>query len=247
MKKLYQKSELWFALLWIFIYVMGASLADEVSRIIEVEKSITLLWLSGLCIFVLTWLKKQKLYGYYGLCRSNIPASEFLYYLPLCLMVSCNLWFGVTLNLSILETVFYIGSMFCVGFLEELIFRGFLFRAMCRDGVKSAVIVSSITFGIGHIVNLFNGSGADWLSTICQICYAIAAGYLFVIIFYRGKSLLPCIITHSCLNALSAFSNEEAMTTERTIFSAVLLTVISLGYALFLAKKLPRVNQNDIK
>lgn len=247
MKKLYQKNELWFSLLWIFIYVMGTSFADEISRIVGVEKSVTVLWLVGLSIVVLIWLKKQKLYEYYGLCRSDIPASGFLYYLPLALMVSCNLWFGVTLNLSILETVFYIGSMFCVGFLEELIFRGFLFKAMCKDGVKAAVIVSSITFGIGHIVNLFNGSGADWLSTVCQICYAIAAGYLFVIIFYHGKSLLPCIVTHSCLNALSAFSNEAAMTTGRTIVSAVLLTVISLGYALVLAKKLPGVNQNDIK
>lgn len=244
MKKMYQKSELWFALLWIMAYVVGTSAADELSRIIGVEKIITFLWLCGLSVFVLLWLKKNDLYRYYGLCKSGIPASRYLYYIPCVLMISCNLWFGVVMNLSVHETVFYIGSMICVGFIEELIFRGFLFKAMCKDNVNSAIIVSSITFGIGHIVNLANGSGADLLSTVCQICYAMAAGYLFVIIFYRGKSLLPCIITHSSLNALSAFSNEAAKTVERTIVSSLLLTIISLAYAVFLVRKLPKETEN---
>lgn len=244
MKKLYQKSELWFALLWIVVYVVGTSAADELSNMIGAEKSVTVLWLCGLCVFILLWLKKNDLYRYYGLCKSGIPASRYLYYIPCVLMISCNLWFGVVMNLSVHETVFYIGSMICVGFIEELIFRGFLFKAMCKDNVNSAIIVSSITFGIGHIVNLANGSGADLLSTVCQICYAMAAGYLFVVIFYWGKSLLPCIITHSSLNALSAFSNEAAKTVERTIVSSLLLTIISLAYAVVLVRKLPKETEN---
>ena len=40
-------------------------------------------------------------------------------------------------------------------------FRGLLFTAIAKDNVKSAVVISSVTFGIGHIINLFNGSGMD--------------------------------------------------------------------------------------
>ena len=47
------------------------------------------------------------------------------------------LWYGVAMNVSLLETVLYILTMFCVGFLEEMIFRGFLFNAMAKDGIKS--------------------------------------------------------------------------------------------------------------
>ena len=112
-----------------------------------------------------------------------------LYYIPLLILLTANLWYGARLNQPPLETVLYVLAMFCVGFLEELIFRGLLFQAMARDGVKSAIIVSSITFGIGHIVNLVNGSGADLLSSLCQVGYAVAFGFLFVMIFYRGKSL----------------------------------------------------------
>ena len=63
--------------------------------------------------------------------------------------VSCNLWFGVTMNMDIPNTVFYVASMLCVGFLEEVIFRGLLFKAMEKDSLKAAIVVTSLTFGIG--------------------------------------------------------------------------------------------------
>ena len=37
--------------------------------------------------------------------------------------------------------------------------------------------------------------------------YAMVAGFLFVMIFYRTKSFLPCIFTHGVFNALSIFCN----------------------------------------
>ena len=82
--------------------------------------------------------------------------------------------------------------MINIGFIEEIIFRGFLYKMMEQDNVKTAIIVSSITFGIGHIINLLNG--ATLIPTLMQICYAISTGYLFVIIFYKSKSIIPCII-----------------------------------------------------
>ena len=97
------------------------------------------------------------------------------------------------------------------------------------------IILSSITFGIGHIVNLVNGSGTELLSNILQIIYATAVGFAFVMIYCKTKSLVPCILTHSVFNGLSAFANEAAMTPQRQIISGVLLTVIAGGYALYLA------------
>ena len=64
--------------------------------------------------------------------------------------------------------------MINIGFLEEIIFRGFLFKMLEKDNVKTAIIVSSITFGMGHIVNLLNG--ADLVPTLLQVCYALAIG-----------------------------------------------------------------------
>jgi len=128
--------------------------------------------------------------------------------------------------------------MLCVGFLEEIIFRGFLFKAMSRDSIKSAIIVSSVTFGIGHIINLINGSGMGLVANLCQVVYAIAFGFLFVIIFHRGGSLLPCIMTHSTVNALSVFSTAPE-TAAVEIVTALILTAIGIIYTLILLKTLP--------
>jgi len=121
--------------------------------------------------------------------------------------------------------------MLNVGFIEEIIFRGFLFKMMAKDNVKIAIIVSSLTFGIGHIINLFNG---DMLfPTLLQVCYATSVGYLFVIIFHKSKSLIPCIIAHSINNSLSIFYVENEVLLYTT---SIFIIVVSLIYAIYLNK-----------
>ena len=122
--------------------------------------------------------------------------------------------------------------MLNVGFIEEVVFRGFLFKMMAKDNVKSAMLVSSITFGIGHIVNLLNG--ADFIPTMMQIGYAISIGYLFVIIFYKSNSIIPCIIAHGVNNALSVFNVENGVS---TYIAPIFLMVVPLIYASYINKK----------
>lgn len=234
-KKLYQKSELWFAIVWIVAYVVLASIGDNLSDKTGVLKAVTLPVLIALSAVLFFFVKKNGLSEKYGLCKPQLSGAKMLFYFPLIVLLTANLWYGVALNTSVAETLLYILSMLCVGFLEEMIFRGFLFNAMSVNGVKSAVAVSSITFGMGHIVNLINGSGADLLSNLLQVAYAAAIGFAFVMIYHKTKSLIPCILTHSIFNALSIFSDEAVITPRRNIVSGVLLTVIAGGYALYIA------------
>lgn len=241
-KKLYKKSEIWFALVWIIVYVVLASTGDNISENIGILKIATLPILIILSIILFLFVKNNGLAKKYGLCKSEIPASKMLFYIPLIIIMTTNLWYGVTINFSPLENVLYILSMLCVGFLEEMIFRGFLFNALVRDGVKSAIIISSVSFGIGHIVNLVNGSGAELLPTMLQVVYAIAIGFAFVMIYYKTKSLLPCILTHSILNSLSVFANEEIITPQKQIISSILIALIAAGYALYIASAVKEKN-----
>jgi len=239
MQKLYQKNELWFALSWIAFYVVVISFADELSRTIGIKMIVTLPLLLAMCAVLLLWMKRHNLLQTFGLCKGSVQPSKVLYYFPLAVLISSNLWFGLQWNLPLHETLLYIASMVCVGFVEEVIFRGLLFNAMRKDGLKSAVIVSSVTFGMGHIVNLFNGSGAQLVSNLCQVGYATAIGFLFVILFLKTGSLLPCIITHSAVNSLSVFANEQNVTAAQEIFSAIAIATIAIAYSAYLLKKLP--------
>ena len=240
MKKIYEKSELRFAIIWIVIYCVLQSLANPINEEIGVEYSASavLCVIQAVILFFFIW--KNSLSERYGLCKSSVPARKLLYYVPLIILATGNLWNGVASNYSPMGTVCRIICMFCVGFVEEVIFRGFLFKAMAKNNLKSAVIVSSVTFGIGHLVNLFNGSGMDLANNLCQIIYAVAFGFLFVMIFYYSGSLLPCIITHSAINTLSTFANGAALTAERQIIYTIVTTVLAVAYTLILTKTLSK-------
>ena len=232
MKKLYEKNELTFSLLWIAAYVVLFSAADNLSASLGLAKSITAPVGLLLSLFLFLWIRKNGLMEKYGLCPFRGNRKAYLYFIPLLLLMTANLWNGAAITVSAAEVALHILSMLCVGFLEEVIFRGLLIKALCKNSMKQAVILSSVTFGLGHIVNLLNG--ADVLPTLLQICYAVAIGFLFVIIFCKGKSLLPCILAHGVINSLSIFSIEGSQTFQ--LITAIALCVIPIGYALWIVK-----------
>ena len=239
MKKLYEKNQLTFAIVWIVVYCVLQSLANPLNKIIGIEYAASAVFciLQGIVLFA--FIRKNNLQRQYGLCRSSVPAGRFLYYVPLVILASGNLWNGVAVNYSPAETICRIVCMLCVGFLEEVIFRGFLFMAIAKNNIKSAVVISSVTFGIGHIINLVNGSGMNLVNNLCQIVFAIAVGFLLVTIFYRGGSLLPCIIVHSAINTLGTFANDTDITVERQLLHMAVLILITAAYTLILMRTLP--------
>ncbi len=240
MKKLYEKSELTFAIVWIVVYCILQSVANPLNKLIGIEYSASAVFCVLQTMVLWTFILKNNLQKRYGLCKSPVSAGRFLFYLPLIVLASGNLWNGVAVNYSTGDMVCRIVCMLCVGFLEEVIFRGLLFVAIAKDNIKSAVMISSVTFGIGHIINLFNGSGMDLVNNLCQIIFAIAVGFLLVTIFYRGGSLIPCIIVHAAINTLGTFANDTNLITEMHLLHLAVLIVITVAYTLILTKTLPK-------
>lgn len=227
MEKIFKKHETLFCILLIVLYVVTNSFCVQNFGYTSCEGFILNTVLSLLLLGIILILKRSS---YYGLTKVK-DAKKHLYFLPLVLIASVNLWNGFNTTLPAREIVFYILTMINVGFIEEIIFRGFLFRMMEQTNLKAALLVSSVTFGIGHIVNLLNG--AELLPTLIQICYAVSIGYLFVIIFHKSKSLLPCIITHSAVNVLSVFNVENTVS---LYVAPVFLITVPLIYALYINK-----------
>lgn len=240
MKKLYEKNELTFAIVWIVIYCVLQSLANSLNETIGIEYSASAVLCILQTIILFTFIKKNRLLERYGLCKSPIPARSFLYYVPLVIFATGNLWNGVAVNYSWMGSVCRIACMLCVGFIEEMIFRGLLFEAIAKENVKRAIIISSVTFGIGHIINLVNGSGMNLADNLCQVIFAIAVGFLFVTIYYRGGSLLPCIIAHSVNNSLGTFSNEAGFTQEKQMVHTLIMIAVVVIYTFILTKTLPK-------
>lgn len=230
MIEFYRKKELAFSLICIGAYVVLFSAADNISSIIGIKSVLTAPIALAFCVFLLIFIMRGDFAGKLGLRGFEGSVVRYLFFIPLLALASCNIWNGVEMSVSVTETALFVVKMLCVGFIEEILFRGFLFNALAKDNKKLAVLISSLSFGAGHAVNLFNGM--DFLSTVLQICYSTAIGFLFTIIFIRSKSLWPCIITHSAINSLSAFSVDGDVTFD--IITSLILIVVSVGYALFI-------------
>lgn len=232
MKKLYDKDEIWFSIVWIVIYVVGFANADAISESIGIPKLLTVLTGFIMITFLYGFIVKNDLFHYYGLGYTKIKWKNFGYFIPLFIISSVNLWNGVQLNTAIVEIILYIVSMCFVGFLEEVIFRGLLFKGMCKTNVTSAIIVSSITFGMGHIVNLL--LGAPLFENMLQLIYASAIGFCYTVIFYSSGSILPCIVSHVMVNTTSIFAIEP--THNMQIIITIIQTMLSVGYGVWLLR-----------
>lgn len=229
MNKIFEKHETLFCMLLIIIYIVVNSVCVQNFGYTSCAGFIVNTILSVCLVGIVLLLKRS---AYYGFTKVR-NLKKYLYFFPLAIIVSVNLWSGININNSPSEIIFHILTMINIGFIEELIFRGFLFKMMAKSNVKSAIIVSALTFGMGHIINLLNG--ADLIPTLIQICYATSIGYLFVIIFHKTKSLIPCIITHCLVNSLSVFNVENNLS---LYIAPVVLTIIPLAYAIYINKKI---------
>ena len=225
MNKIFEKHETLFCMLLIVFYIVINSVCVQNFGYTSCVSFIANTIFSVCLIALVLSLKKSAYYGFTKI--QNL--KQYFYFLPLAVIISVNLWSGFNTNHPTSEIVFHILTMINIGFIEELIFRGFLFRMMEKSSLNSAIIVSAITFGMGHIVNLLNG--AELIPTLMQICYASAIGYLFVIIFHKSKSLVPCIITHCLVNSLSIFNVENTLS---LYIAPVFLTIIPLAYGIYI-------------
>ena len=232
MKKLWDRSETFLAVVFIVIYITGNSLHDQASERLGIEMVLTLPFDLVLIAVMLGFIRTNGLREYYAICAPKTPARQMLYYIPMIVVSTINIWFGIVFNKGFADGLVYFLAMIATGITEELLFRGFLFRAMSRRNPRAAVILVSVLFGAGHLMNLFNGSGMTPLENICQVFYAVAVGFLFVAVLIRSGSLIPCMIAHAAFNALSVFANNP-MHEKYQIPIALSLCAISLASGVY--------------
>jgi membrane protease YdiL (CAAX protease family) len=240
MKKLYDKSEITFAILWIVIYTVGMGTLRNLGD----DSPWMMAGLIVISAVMYLFVRKNGLMEKYGLAGWAKNGRAMLFFLPLWVIASLNLWGGVTTNYPIPGQIFAAVSMALVGFAEEIIFRGFLFKAMLKDGsAKTAVIVTSVTFGLGHILNIFTGH--DLVPTLVQVAFAVAVGFIFTMSFYKSGSLLPAILAHSLTDVAAAFAGSDSPELLNWICHGIVI-VMAAAYCLYLARRVKTPAVNDI-
>lgn len=175
-------------------------------------------------------IRKREPLSYFGICVwecDNFFKVTFLLFLvPLVNLP--YLFSGAKINIAsaIISSIF-------VGIMEELIFRSFLCRSIeQRSDQNKAIIISSVIFGCFHLVNIGN---YPLIYVLLQVLYAFAMGIVFAVIFYKTKSLLPCIIVHSIVDFLGAFSLAPIFIIE--IIGTIICSLLAVYYYFFIGKQ----------
>lgn len=137
-----------------------------------------------------------------------------------------------------------------VGFVEEILFRGVMMTVMVqkwgmtRKGIYKAVIVSSVLFGLLHLVNFAMGR-YSLLAAATQTGYALFFGVFFGACMLRNNSIWPVIFGHAlfdfcgALNAISVGGTftRSRETTPQAALVAILFTLPLLIYGLIILRK----------
>lgn len=237
-----KRKELYGVLARILIYVIVMSRIETVcsNQPSNIALQIWRLIPAAVILVALLWgIARAKDFERLGfLQQTPFPWRKTLFLIPMMIVATANLWNGAVMRYAPLDTVWYIIAMLCIGFIEEILFRGYLLQLLLKRSIKVAVIVSSLTFGIGHIVNLANG--ADLLSTFLQLIYALAIGVMLSVFVVKTERIIPCCIFHGVFNALAAFSNESGQTIVYQVIVCTMISLISVCYAGFLWEKIDR-------
>ena len=91
---------------------------------------------------------------------------------------------------------------------EELLFRSVLFALLVRlRDVRVAVIMSSIVFGLWHIVPAWesaaDGAGAIAGAVVGTVAITMVAGVIFALLRVRSGSVVASMMAHAAVNSFS--------------------------------------------
>ncbi|MHA1730115.1 MAG: lysostaphin resistance A-like protein [Promethearchaeota archaeon] len=196
----------------------------------------------------------QVMYSILLLFLIFIPLDFLAYSIPGVMQFSVNSLLGdspvtsINRYLTFTDFLKFIGFAtivhFCVGFREELFFRGInVTRGRKHIGNYPAVIVFSISFGLAHFAYLFNSNNltTDFFPALIWGVSAFLVGTVSALFIMQKRYIWPLIIAHSVNNILSSialwqFIQGQEYTTIALILYLPLLIISFIVVVIFRSK-----------
>lgn len=195
-------------------------------------------------IVYLTWKRKWSEMGFQSL--RNIPKKNWLYYLPLVVLLITISLKGFR-EVTVSEVLFFIFFTLLVGFVEETLYRGLILRTLLAKSVTAAVVTSSILFSVTHLLNLL--SGQNTIQTIMQIIYALVMGVALALLIVKNHNIIPLILFHFVHNLIQFLSIENEKNSVLGV--DVLIIMVLVMYCVWLLMSLksrvvqPQINKGS--
>lgn len=139
---------------------------------------------------------------------------------------------------------FTLFSIYClaVGFFEEVLFRGIFFALIAgifertHKGFIYTFVVSSLCFGLIHLLNVFTTGGA----AVLQAGYSILTGGLFAFVFIKTKNVLFPAIIHAIYNFCGLLFTKEVglgLGSVLDLPTGIMMAIVSVMVGVFVLYK----------
>lgn len=237
MKKLYESKAVLHSLVWLGAYLILNTITDNIAGAMNIDfNMVTAIPNLVLAVGCFYYLKRTGIAEDIGLLTKPAEKnSVMLFYIPLLLLPLLNLFYGINTSLSATEIALLLAMYIAVGFMEEVIFRGLMFKALLKKWNRFIVVVFiSFTFAIGHIVSMA-AIGQSSTDTVFQIINAFVVGFMFMEVILASGNLTICIIAHILYNFIGNISMASSSHIEIIVFNTV-ITALYFVYLIFRTK-----------
>ena len=221
----------------LFYFAQGAAVVmGQLEGMKAIATQAAIIWSCALLAIVFFLIKDHSLKGLGFQKPENGMAVRFLYYIPLIIVALAAFAGGIMFDnseLFIPNLIFTLG----IGLTEELYFRGIICN-MWKDTETKAIIISSVLFGLSHLLNVMGGAGLA--ETLLQMAFAFTYGVVMAFVILRTKSIWPCILLHAFHDFCGFITNEGDM--KLNIIVGTIQFVVLLAYCIYLVVSLRREN-----
>lgn len=217
----------------VFFSIWEIHIAENLRIENLLKQILPLFFCTPLILFYL--LKSQK--------KIFSTCNNFICLLP-CFLVAINNmpfipWIKGTCTfaqVSIAKILLFVLYCTLVSTFEEFIFRGVLFPSLLscfnknKKGLINAMVLSSLFFGLVHILNLFSGAGVA--ETIIQVGYSTLIGGLCVFVFVKTYNILCSVLIHGVYNFCGLLFNSTIGLGNGVFFdTATVIITIIIGFS----------------
>ncbi len=209
-------------------------------------------FLGGIACAIFVYLNSSK-----NILSLKTDMRSFLIFLP-CMAVAINNFPFITffsgeayISSGVVEIVLYALLCICVGFFEEMAFRGCIFSMLLqRRGKRQidvfvSIVLSSVIFGVVHLVNVFGGANIG--AVVLQVGYSFLIGGMCSVILVKTKNIWYCVVLHAVYNFAGGIVPECGGGAIWTIPTVILTAVVAVIVAAYVIYMLIRISPHDVE
>ncbi len=222
-----------FLLLFFLLSLIGGVIAEIFTRDPLALLTISYFVVAAGAVTLLTRLRWWSRAGFTSLGHRR---DILLYLLPTAIAL-----FSLTEGISAAgwsDVVLFAVFSLIVAWTEEAFFRGLVLQTLLPAGIRTAVIVSAVLFGLPHLFNAFGGLW-DPLFVIANTVAAIGIGIVLAALVIRTGTIWPPVMIHALVNFTALLSLGSLVVPVQTPLQLALTIsagVILAGYGWYLIR-----------